>query len=230
MKKNILLKLSLAGLSLLLLASAPAGAQVSGPQIFLTWKTKGYVPENYAGKILPGSTSPVLAALDVVQNGKVADLSNLTIYWYLNDKLLDRGVGLQAVTFRTPKSLGGGAITLRAEIPDFPGTGASKAIDIPLVPPSVVLRSTYPQNKFSSRSAEVSAIPYFFTVPDISFLTFSWAVNGTGVKTTENPQTLQVNINQDATPGSTLNIKVSVSNPAGYFENVSDEKGLTFSL
>jgi hypothetical protein len=228
--KKIFLKISLIGLSLVLLTAVHIGAQAAGPQAFITWKTKGYAPTNYAGKILPGSNSPILANVEVFSGGKVANLSNLTIYWYLNDRLLDRGVGLQASSFRTPQSINGGTITLRVEIPDYPGGGITASINIPLVTPSVVLWSPYPKDKFSSQSVQVRVLPYFFTVPDISFLTFAWNVNGKDVQTTENPQELQVNIAQGAAPGSSLDIKVSVSNPAGYFESSSDEKSLLFSL
>lgn len=228
--KKTFLKILFIGLFLSLLAFVRADAQVAGPQAFITWKAKGYAPTNYTGKILPGSNSPILANVEVFSGGKVINLSALTIYWYLNDRLLDRGVGLQAASFRTPQSINGGTIILRVEIPDYPGGGITSSVNIPLVTPTVVLWSPYPQDKLNSQSVQVSVLPYFFTVPDISFLTFSWAVNGKDVQTTENPQVLQVNVAQGAAPGSALDIKVSVANPAGYFESSSDEKSLTLSL
>jgi len=217
------------GIIFILLSSLPAGAQVAGPQAFITWKAKSYAPPSFGGKILPGSTSPVLADVQVLDKGRPADLSSMTIYWYLNDRLINRGIGLQSVTFRAPQTLSAGSLSLRVQIPDYPG-GIVKSINIPVVQPSVILESLYPSGAFNSRSASVRALPYFFTVPDLSFLSFSWSVNGSAVQAAENPQSLRVNINQDAVPGSVLNIKVTVSNPTGYFEGASDEKNLTFSL
>ena len=228
--KNIFLKISVLFLVVFSLSFFRVGAQVAGPQAFITWKAKGYAPVNYPGKILPGSNSPILASVDVINGGKPSNLSALTIYWYLNDKLIDRGAGLQSTTFRTPTSLGGGIVSLRVQIPDYPGGEVSQSVDIPMVSPSIVLYSGLPQNKFSSQSIVVSALPYFFTVPDISFLTFSWTVNGQDVQAVENPQSLNININQGAASGSALDVKASVTNPAGYFETASNEQSFIFSL
>lgn len=229
MKKNNFLKISLLSLSLVLLAVAPVGAQTAAPQAFITWKAKSYAPASFGGKILPGSTSPVLADVEVIDKGKPANLSQVTIYWYLGDNLINRGIGLQSVTFRAPQTLSAGSVSLRVRIPEYPG-GIVKSVNIPVVRPSVVLESLYPGGTFNSQSVQVRALPYFFTVPDISFLSFNWSVNGSAVQTAENPQNLRVNINQGAAPGSVLDIKVGVSNPVGYYEGASDTKSLTFSL
>lgn len=229
MKKNSLLKISLVAFSVVFLTVAHTGAQIAGPQTFITWKAKSYAPAFFAGKILPGSTSPVLADVEIIDNGKPANLSQMTIYWYLGDQLINRGVGLQSVTFRAPQTLTAGMLSLRVQIPDYPG-GIVKSVNIPVVRPSVVLESLYPGDKFNSGSVRVSALPFFFSVPDISFLSFSWTLNGSPVQSAENPQNLQININQGAAPGSVLDIKAAVSNPTGYYESSSDEKSLLFSL
>lgn len=229
MTKTNLLKISLLSLALVLLSVVQVGAQIAGPQVFITWKAKSYAPADFAGKILPGSTSPILADVEIIDKGKPADLSKMTIYWYLGDQLINRGVGLQSVTFRAPQTSSAGLLSLRVQIPEYPG-GVVKSVNIPVVRPSVVLESLYPGDTFNSQSVRVSVLPFFFSVPDVSSLSFNWTVNGAPVQTAENPQDLQININQGAAPGSVLDIKVSVSNPAGYFEGASAEKSLTFSL
>ncbi|MDO8504597.1 MAG: hypothetical protein Q7S36_01965 [Candidatus Liptonbacteria bacterium] len=211
-------------------ALAGETAHASPPQIFITWKAKSLVPAFFSGKILPGSKTPILASVEVIDNNKIANLSGLKIYWYLNEHLIDRGDGLQSIAFRSPKTLGDEAMHLRVQIPGYPGgIPIIKDIIIPLVSPSVVLESQYPGNRFSSRSVLVRALPYFFGVPDVSFLSFSWTLNGQDIKTSENPQQLTVNINQDALPGSALGISATVTNPNGWFESAKADKPLTFS-
>lgn len=203
--------------------------QAAGPQGVITWKARTFVPSEYQGKTLPGSNTPVLASFEILDGGKLVNISGYKIYWYMNDHLIDRGVGLQTVTLRTPQVVGGGTITLRAQISDYPGGIFSKSVDIPLVSPSVVLESPYAGNRFTGQSAQLKALPYFFTVTDISFLSFSWKVNGGPVQTIENPQYLTVNINPGAAAGSLLDVAATVTNPAGYFESVTASKSLTLS-
>lgn len=203
--------------------------QTAQPIAVLSWKARTYAPSSYQGKILPGSSTPLLLSLDVFQSGKLVNISGMKIYWYLNNHLVDRGVGLQSVSIRTPQSLGGGAINIRAQIPDYPVDSLIKSVEIPLVSPSVVIETPSIKDKLFSKTLQLKVIPYFFTVSDLSFLKFSWKVNEADVKAAEDPQNLVVNINADAAAGSALSVSATVSNPAGYFESASAQKSFTLS-
>ena len=88
---------------LLLIFFSPAlthAQTASSPQFLVTWKTSGsYIPSFYLGKALPTYGSQITASLELVSQGKILDLSNQTIYWYLEDNLVGGGVGVQQVTF-----------------------------------------------------------------------------------------------------------------------------------
>ncbi len=213
--------------SLLALPAQGLG-QTTSPVAVLSWKAKAYTPPSYRGKILPGSTTPLLVSLDVFSAGKIVNLANYKIYWYLGNTLIDRGVGLQSISIRTPQSLGGGSLTLRAQIPDYPGEPLTKSINIPLVSPSIVIENLSGKNNFFSKTLRLKVESYFFAVNDISFLKFGWEVNGEEVQAAEDPQNLIVNINSGAV-GSLLNVSATVSNPAGYFESASAQKSFTLS-
>lgn len=204
-------------------------AQTSEPIPVITWKARSYVPAEFPGKPLPISNTPILASLEVFVNGKKADISGYRIYWYLNNRLIDRGVGLQSVSVRAPQLLSGGIASLRAKIDDYPGFPISKNVDIPVVSPSAVIERSVSGNTFFSKTLELEAVPYFFNVTDIPFLSFSWKVNGEVVSAAENPQNLIVTINDDAVGGSILNIEALISNPVEYFESAKAQKSLTFS-
>ncbi|TSC59778.1 MAG: hypothetical protein LiPW15_798 [Parcubacteria group bacterium LiPW_15] len=203
--------------------------QTAQPVAVLSWKAKTYVPSSYQGKILPGSTTPLLASLDIFMSGKAVNLSGYKIYWYLNNTLIDRGVGLQSVSIRTPQTLGGGSITLRAQIPDFSSGSLVKSVSIPLVSPSIVIENPSGPSELFSKTLRLKIVPYFFTVSDLSSLKFNWSVGGIEVKAAEDPQNLIINTNPDAAPGAALSVSATVSNPAGYFESASAQKSFTLS-
>ncbi len=216
-------------LGLAIVLPAAGLAQTSEPIPIITWKARSYAPAEFSGKPLPISNTPILASLEVFANGKKANISGYRIYWYLNNRLVDRGVGLQSVSIRAPQLLNGGIASLRAKIDDYPGFSVSKNVDIPVVTPSAVIKRSVSGNTFFSKKLEFEVVPYFFNVNDIPSLSFSWKVNNEVVSAAENPQNLVVNINDDAASGSALNVEALVSNPAEFFESAKAKMSLTFS-
>ena len=70
----------------------------NGPQFLITWRaTNSEVPSFYTGKIMPSYDSQIIAELALVSNGKVQDLSDQTIYWYLNDTLVGSGPTVESL-------------------------------------------------------------------------------------------------------------------------------------
>lgn len=204
-------------------------AFAANPKAILSWQAKSYAPPGFQGKILPGQNSPVVVSLEVIDNKKIVDLSPYRVFWYTDGDVSGKGMGLQYMTFRVPAVFGGGSTKISINIPDYPGGALSKSVIIPIASPSVVLSSSYPQNNFKDKSFKVRVLPYFFGVPDLSYLNFSWLLNGSQVMTAENPQELLVNINSDAAVGSVLSVKAMVKNPKGNFEAASDQKNFTYS-
>jgi hypothetical protein len=187
-----------------------------GPQFVMTWSaSNSYVPVGYSGKILPNPESQITAALELIANGQPINLSNQTIYWYLNDNLLGGGEGVQHFTFH-PYGTAPANEALKVELPDYPGGELLHEITIPLVTPVAVAEAPYANGQFSQIPLVLMAMPYFFNASSVAPLSFSWSVNGQAVTSAENPQSLKISLPQ-STPagfavGVTLNVKDSFDN------------------
>lgn len=199
----------------------------AGPKFFVTWKAATYTPANYSGKALPTGNSLVTVSFEVLTNGKPANLSSQTVYWYLNNNLLQGGVGLQTLSLVTsPNSPD--TLSLKIEIPNFGGSTLDKDISIPIVAPEAVVDAPYPDGEFSGTSAEVRAFPYFFNVQDPLTLSYGWNVNGAMPPGAEDPTTLTTTINSDAPAGANLNISLSIQNPKNNSEAAAANINLTY--
>src|SRR5665213_880707 len=177
-------------------------ASAAGPQFLMTWQaSNSYAPVGYAGEILPNQESQITASFELINaNGSPINLSGQTIYWYQNDNLLGGGVGVQHFTFR-PYGEAPNTVTLKVELPDYPGGLLIHEIDIPIVQPQAVIEAPYPQGVFPVSPAMVQALPYFFAATSTSPFSFAWSVNGQTVTSAENPQTLQISLPQSTPAG-----------------------------
>ena len=178
----------------------------------MTWRAlNSYAPAGYAGKVLPNQESQIMASLEVIANGKPVNLSGQTIYWYQDDNLLGGGIGVQRFAFR-PYGEAPNTITLKVELPDYPGGILIHEINIPIVQPQAVIDAPYPQGIFAASPATVQAIPYFFAASSTSPLSFAWSVNGQTVTSAENPQTLQISLPQSTPAGFAVGIALTIQN------------------
>jgi len=195
----------------------------SGPQFLVTWKaSNSYIPPSYIGKALPSYASNITASLEIVDQGKIVDLSPQTIYWYLNDNLIGGGGGIQTVTFPTigtpPDSL-----ALKIELPSYAGGYLTHTINIPFVSPQVVLYAPLPDGKFSQNPLMVDALPYFFNTTSTANLSYTWAVNGQTGGGAENPQEAQITLPTGTSSGTNLDVSITVENPIGSTVATADE-------
>jgi len=209
------------------LAIAKSQAQVPSQQLLITWQAKNYAPAGYKGKVLPTAGSRITASFDLIENGKIADLSGQTIYWYLNDLLISNVPGIQTVNFLAPGSAPD-VIRLKIQLPFYRDNLLSRAVQIPVVAPEVVIESPYPGGMVNGTSASLKAVPYFFSVLNPSALNFTWSVNGQTAESKENPDELVATINPDARSGSTINVGLTVQNPKNSSEAANQNLVLTF--
>lgn len=190
-----------------------AKAQTAQPQLLITWKAgDSYAPTSYVGKVLPNITSQITASVQAFSGGTPINLSGQTIYWYLDDNLLGGGVGAQQTTFQ-PYGTAPNTLTLRVEVPNYPGGLLIHEIDIPVVQPQAVIEAPYPQNQFSGTQVNLLAVPYFFATTSSDALAYSWSVNGQNTPGTENPNSLQVNMPASTDPGFSLGVLLTIQNP-----------------
>lgn len=206
---------------------AGARAQTANPQFMITWKSNTYVPVDFEGKILPTANSTITVSFELIDGGAPAELSNQTVYWYINNNFLQGGKGLQHIEFRAPDTAGG-VIDLRVEVPNYKQGPQLKTVEIPTVAPKAVIEAPFPNNEFSASPVQVAGLPYFFNVRDISPLNFGWSINGVAPSGTENPDTLTIRLNQDAPAGSSLGVAFTVRNKNNALEEASGNVNLIY--
>lgn len=202
--------------------SLNTNAQTAAPQMVITWRAYGsYAPPKYPDKVLPNQESQIAASLELLLNGKPVDISQQTIYWYLDDTLLASAVGKQYIIFSpfgTPPSY----LTLEAELPNYSYNGNSliHQIQIPLISPRVVIEAPHPAGQFSGNPITLQGTPYFFYASDAGALSYVWSVNGQTSTVAENPQTLQMNINPATPSGSSFAVALTITNP---YDSISSD-------
>lgn len=223
--KKVLFFTILITLSGISVQSYAQNAPTSGVNILLTWKAGTYVPADFDGKIMPTSNSLITASAELIDNGKIVDLSKQNVYWYQNNNFLAGGVGKQTVSFKAP-DITGGTFSLMAEIPNYSKGDQLKTIDIPVVRPEIVIESPFPSDKFSASPLKLAAQPYFFNTDSPSRLNFNWTVNGQSPSGAENPQVLNVKFNS-MQPQSTLSISLSAQNPNQKYQYEVASKNIT---
>lgn len=187
----------------------------STPQFLVTWKsTASYVPPGYSGKALPSYGSKVTADFELVSNGKILDLSDQTIYWYLNDTLIGGGVGVQQLTFPlygTPPN----SLDLRIELPTYDSNQyLIHTVEIPYANPSVVLYAPYPNGNFSTNPVDFTALPFFFNTSS-SHLSYTWTVNGETGANAENPETAQITLPKGTASGASITVSIAIQGSTG---------------
>ena len=161
--------------------TAPYASAANGNTMLISWRSTGSAPSGYAGKIMPGVSSLIRASVVVVgADGNIKDTSGTTIYWYLNDDLIEGGKGKKQVFFLAP-SQSGGIMNLQAYIPSLGGESLVDTLVIPIIPPSVRLKL--------NGANSVTAAPYYFTT-DMNNIGYKWRINE--VLQTETGNTIQV--------------------------------------
>lgn len=201
-------------------------AQQTRPQFLITWRAESYAPPQFEGKILPTANSPITASFELFDGGGLVDLSKQTIHWYINNRLVGGGRGVQTIKFIAPSDAPD-ILGLRIQIPEFPGGFLLKVAQIPIVRPEAVIEAPYPDGQFSNVPLTVKGTPYFFNVKDPTFLSFVWSVNRETPQTSESPSELVVDLNPDAVSGSSLNIGLTIQNPANRLDSSSSNITLT---
>lgn len=174
-----------------------AGPVQAAPQAIITWQAQTYQPSEYSGKNLPTANAPVIAAVELVNNGKIIDISKSNIGWFQNRRLIDAGVGLKRVLFSADGTDDGVLIEVNIEYQDGVLTEFAR---IPLISPKVVINAPYPQRLIGTGLNIFQALPYFFNIKGLNELEFTWSLNG---ETAANPEdktdVLKLNLNLEPT-------------------------------
>jgi len=207
-----------------------AYAQAS-PQFLISWKAQNYVPDWYAGKILPTAGTQIEVNFELIDNGKLADLSNAKVRWYINDKLVkneNNGLGIKKINLITPNYFGQ-TVQVRIAIVNFLGGGLiDKMIDIPVVQPEAVINAPYAGNEIKTGGSIFEIFPFFFNTDNRENFSVQWSVLGQEPKSQKgDPFSLDLNIDPQMPIGSGIGLSVVVSNILKTLESASQTINLT---
>jgi hypothetical protein len=200
-----------------------------GPQILLTWKAQNYTPIEYAGKSIPVGNTSVLASMELLDNGKLVDLTDIRVNWYLDGEFFDGGLNKHSILIRLPK-LPINKILIRAEIQNYKESDIVRAVEIQPIRPEVVIESGYPYSFLYSLTHTLKATVYYFNVKNPTSLVYAWKVNDVAATSNENPSLLDV-VLPDSTPNKfLLTTSLSVTDPesSSLFSSALVEKVFTF--
>lgn len=156
--------------------AAPVSALAQqGPDLFITWQAQSYTPPGYLGRALPSVGTPMEAAFELVDSGKIIDVSKYEIRWLFGDRVYKTKVGLKSLSY-VPQ-LTSGDIPLRITVVGYKGVNLEKEITIPLARPEVVITAPYQNREIKTGKNVFRALPYFFNAQSPSDIRFEWAVD-----------------------------------------------------
>ncbi len=193
---------------------------------FLTsWKADSFAPFWYGGKILPSRGSRVTVSFELLNSGKISNLSNTAVRWYVNDNLAKNersGLGIKDYSF-VVTDYPGNNTEIRISIPNHNGQNLNKIIEIPVVSPEVNIESPNLTLGDISKNAIFKASPFFFNVKTINNLSFQWTANGQTAGIYKGSNILDFNVDPKVGLNSQINLKITAKNLLNEMEFVNKE-------
>ncbi len=227
MDKKIIAIILLLGIIVLFGPPVALGQQgsSSGAYAFITWQANNYYPADFSGKAMATNGTSIGIAINLVENQKIQDLSQMVITWYSDGGFLSQGTGLNQINFTVTKT-SGDSQSIRADIQTSSGV-ISSSVSIPIVSPEVVVVNPY-ANQAISKSSQVNleAMPYFFNVKSFGDLIFSWTV---GDKAQTGGNDNELSLTMDPTSQGTISVAGRADNRNNEFESATGKTDLTLS-
>ena len=212
--KNRILKILSAFYVLFLFSSFNFAYAQAGYEFLTSWKADSFTPTWYQGKVLPTRGSRVSVSFELLNNGKVSNLSNTAVRWYVNDNLMkneNNSLGIKNYSF-TVTDYPGNNIEVRIAIPDYNGQSLNKIIQIPVNSPEVVVESPAFSLNNISKTAVFKANPFFFNVKTMKNLSFQWTANGQSTGNYAGSNILNFNVDPAIGENTEISLKVFVKN------------------
>lgn len=213
-------------IALLFFGVIVARAQTT-PQFLVSWKSGNYTPPEYIGKTLPSFNSPVLISFELINAGRPVDLSKNTIQWFINDSLFQSGAGIQKISFFAPSTAG--TLTIQIKIPDWNGVVLIKNIEIPVVSPEAVVETPFSGTIVSTKSFKLVARPYFFNIPNLQYMNYTWTIDGKNPEKLTDPETLNISIRDGVSAGTHIGVSLLLQNPNNILESAQKTLDLIYS-
>ena len=197
--------------------------------VFLTsWKAYNFIPPGFSGKSLPlprGTTVGV--AFEILNDGKIIDVSKNNIKFFVNNQKRAEGIGLRGFRFATFDGQPGQTIKMvilnaRDEIV------YEHRFTIPTTKPEIVINHPYSLNLIDRGFNYFQALPYFFNIERIGDLVFNWTVNGAApADTAENPDIIELDVPSEFSSGGNIAIQATAQNRVNQLEMALETINLT---
>ncbi|MCL4404219.1 hypothetical protein M1432_02665 [Patescibacteria group bacterium] len=176
-------------------AQTPAGQAATS--VIITWQAQNYFPADFPGKASVTPGSPVKASVEELSGNRLVNLGQAQVSWFVNDNLIQSGVGLKSIIF-TASPDPTGLVNIRVQVQTGSGSNTS-SISITASPPFAVIDYPAVQKNIPSGGKIVfTAWPYFFNVSSLSDLKFTWQLNGQTVTSSGNQLTLDIGTPQSS--------------------------------
>ena len=198
------------------------------PQFMVSWKPSVYAPNWYEGKLFPTKDSTLRVSFELidqggVNKGKIIDIKDKEVRWYIGSDLVRKGNGLQSILIKN-NLFSGDFINLKIAVDFYDSDSGSqyfteKYFSIPVVDTKLVLVRRWMDATLAPHAqATWYAVPLFFA-SDPKSAVLTWTVNDQEVKPTSgNPFSLTI---QSGDAGQTAEIQASLENPNSVWENAS---------
>lgn len=199
-----------------------------------SWDTNTSAPIWYEGKRFPSYESGIAVSLELIEQngapeGRLIDLSNKEVRWYINDEFIEKGNGMQTLIAKGEKTYPGKDISVKVTVVDYydSQTGQTYNVSyhktIPILYPAVkVDYRLFEPRVVPGQKLVFSAFPFYFNVSKDQ-LRSSWKVANQEVSplTLEDPFELNVDIPGDIERGRVFPIELKVSQVGKLFSSAS---------
>ncbi len=204
-------------------ASAQTSSAQTSIQFLTSWQAQNYAPSWYQGKIFAIRGTLVEISFELIDKGKIVNLSKTIVRWYVNDKLVaneDNGLGLKTLKFTAPDYAGRESNVKIAIVNYLGGDILYKNIAIPIVTPEIAIDAPYADGKIGFGQSVLTAMPFFFNVKSLDNLSIDWSTpeQNTGGQS-GNSWSLNLNIEPTTPSGSVINLSVMVKNVLNNLES-----------
>ena len=196
----------------------------ASPQFLVSWQVENYAPAWYQGKIFPVKDTPIVVSFELIENGRLVNLSNQKIRWYINDDLVkneDDGLGIKSIRFNIP-DYRGRETTIKIVVWDYLAEALYKIVQIPVLSPEAVIDYPYPTKEINTGLSIFQVIPFFFNVQSINDLAAEWSANGEKAgEPGDNSWQLKLNIDSQTKSGTAVDLTTSINNPLQLLESAT---------
>lgn len=190
-----------------------SAAHVHAAVEFMTsWQAKTYTPEWYGGRAFPTYQSFITVGFELIENGKIADLSKTAVRWYVDDAMLKNegnGLGIKKVAVYNQK-YGGDVSSVKISIPSYKGGALEKTIDVPIKNSEVVIDIPFFGKRLPKGENLIFAWPFYFNTLSRDMIGLQWSAEGGASQLGRLGEAFRLNVEKDTPSGMKYTIKAVI--------------------